>query len=46
MMEAGHLLHPIRPDIPVFHEIADDSDDEDCVEELVFIEECTGRQEG
>jgi hypothetical protein len=38
---AGHLFHPIQPDIPRLDEIADDSDNEDYVEELVLTEECT-----
>jgi hypothetical protein len=42
---AGRFLHPVQPDIPGVDEIAYDSDTEDYVEELVFIEECAELQE-
>jgi hypothetical protein len=43
--QAGHLLHPIQPDIPGLDEIADDSDGGDDFEDSVCTEECTELQE-
>jgi hypothetical protein len=44
--QVGRVLHAIQRDIPGLGEIVDDSDDEDCVEELVITEEYAELREG